>query len=182
MLSYEQKRKRASDLYDQGREAVVNYIVELETKLELMDERLKKLEAFLHQDSHNSHQPPSRDKSKKNYPSPNQQKSKRTTGGQPGHEGTTLKRVADPEYFEKHKVKQCSRCGKSLRHVNARSIVKRQVIDIPPMKAVVTEHQSETKCCPYCDTVNQVPFLHDVTKAVQYGNRIKSITTYLMQH
>lgn len=182
MLSYEQKRKRASALYDQGREAVVNYIVELETKLELMDERLKILEAILHQDSHNSHQPPSRDKSKKNYPSPNQQKSKRSTGGQPGHEGTTLKRVTKPDFVEKHSVERCSGCGKSLRHMNARSIVKRQVIDIPPVKAVVTEHQSETKCCPYCDTVNQAPFPDNVTKAVQYGNRIKSITTYLMQH
>jgi len=36
MPSYEQKRERASALYEQGREAVVNYIVELETKLEQM--------------------------------------------------------------------------------------------------------------------------------------------------
>jgi len=62
MPSYEQKRERASALYEQGREAVVNYIVELETKLEQMDERLKRLEAILHQDSHNSSQPPSNDK------------------------------------------------------------------------------------------------------------------------
>ncbi len=182
MQSDEQKRKRASELYDQGREAVINYIVELETKLELMEERLKKLEAFIHQDSHNSHQPPSSDREKKNYSSSNQQKSKRSTGGQPGHRGTTLKRIANPDFVEKHDVKQCSCCGKSLRHVKARCIDKRQVIDIPTLKAMVTEHQSETKCCPYCDTVTQAPFPDDVTKVVQYGNRIKSITTYLMQH
>lgn len=81
----EQKRKRASELYDQGREAVITYIVELETKLELMEERLKKLEAFVNQDSHNSHQPPSSDKHKKNYSTTEQKKSNRSTGGQPGY-------------------------------------------------------------------------------------------------
>lgn len=147
-----------------------------------LEGRIKELEARLNQDSHNSHQPPSSDKSRKNYPSTNQQKSKRSTGGQPGHEGTTLKRVAKPDVVEQHKVKRCSGCGKSLRHVKARSITRRQEIDIPPVQVVVTEHQCETKCCPYCDAVTQAPFPDNVTKAVQYGNRIKSITTYLMQH
>lgn len=165
-----------------GKDAQYDTIIKhLEARNKEHETRIKELEARLNQDSHNSHQPPSSDKSKKNYPSTNQQKSKRSTGGQPGHEGTTLKRVAQPDVIEKHKVKRCSSCGKSLHHVKARSLTKRQVIDIPPVQVVVTEHQSETKCCPYCDTVTQAPFPDDITKAVQYGNRIKSITTYLMQ-
>ena len=170
-------------------EVVAEFVVQMMEKdaqrdalIKHLEARIKELEARLNQDSHNSHQPPSSDKNKKNYPSTNQQKSKRSSGGQPGHEGTTLKRIAHPDVVEKHTVRQCSGCGKSLRHVKARSIAKRQVIDIPPVKAVVTEHQSETKCCPYCDTVTHAPFPDNVTKVVQYGNRIKSITTYLMQH
>lgn len=54
MQSDEQKRKRASDIYDQGRDAVVHKIVELETKVEMIGEHLKKLEARVNQDSHNS--------------------------------------------------------------------------------------------------------------------------------
>ena len=147
-----------------------------------LEARVKELEARLNQDSHNSHQAPSSDKTKKNYPTPSQQKSKRSTGGQPGHKGTTLKRIANPDLVKKHIVKQCSCCGKSLRHVKARFIDKRQVIDIPPLKAIVTEHQSETKCCPNCYTVTKAPFPDNVTKAVQYGNNIKSITNYLTHY
>jgi transposase len=161
---------------------VVDLVIQLMERNDQFETQIKELEARLNQDSHNSHQPPSSDKIKQKYPSTNQQKSKRPSGGQVGHKGTTLKRVAHPDVVEKHSVERCSGCGKSLRHVQARSITKRQVIDVPPVKAVVTEHQSETKCCPYCDTVTQAPFPEDVTKVVQYGNRIKSITTYLMQY
>lgn len=157
-------------------------IIRLEARNKDLETRIKELESRLNQDSHNSHQPPSSDKTKKNYPTPNHQKSKRSTGGQPGHKGTSLKRIAHPDIVKKHKVKQCSCCGKSLCHVKARSITKRQVIDIPPLKAVVTEHQSETKCCPDCDAVTQAPFPDNVTKAVQYGNNIKSITNYLTHY
>lgn len=170
-------------------EVIVEFVIQsmekdaqYDTIIKHFEARIKELEARLNQDSHNSHQPPSSDKSKKNYPSTNRQKSKRSSGGQSGHKGTTLKRVAKPDNIEKHRVEQCSGCGKSLRHVKARSIERRQEIDIPPVKVVVTEHQSETKCCPYCDTVTQASFPDNITKAVQYGNHIKSITTYLMQH
>jgi transposase len=181
MLSYEQKRERASALYDQGREAVVNYIVELETKLELMDERLKKLEALLHQDSHNSSQPPSNDKNKK-YRTPARIKSNRSSGGQSGHKGTTLKRVAKADTIIEHKVSNCSYCGKSLKTIEPDSVSSRQVIDIPPMQQIVTEHRVEEKSCPSCHHVTQASFPADVTKSVQYGKQIKSIATYLMQY
>jgi|GEM_PF-4422749 len=49
MQSDERKRKRASDIYDQGRDAVVHKIVERETKVEMIGEHLKKLEARVHQ-------------------------------------------------------------------------------------------------------------------------------------
>jgi hypothetical protein len=61
MLNYEQRCKRASDIYDQGLEAVINYIVHLEIKIEVLEERLKTIEARLNQDSHNSSHPPSSD-------------------------------------------------------------------------------------------------------------------------
>ena len=130
MLSYEQKRKRASDIFDQGRELVINYIVHLEIKIEVMEERLKMIEARLNQDNHNSSLPPSSD-GLNHFPKNSRKKSKRPSGGQKGHNGTTLKISDMPDTVIVHTVKKCSWCGYSLKKVESLHHDKRQVIDIP---------------------------------------------------
>lgn len=181
MITLEERRKRASDIYDQGREAVVNHIVELELKIESMDDRLKRIEALLNQDSHNSHKPPSSDRTK-SYSDVPKKKSSRSPGGQHGHEGSTLKRVAEPDTIIRHTVSECTTCGHSLTTVNAHGIKRRQVIDLPPITRVVTEHEAESKLCPQCGEVSHAAFPAEATKAVQYGARIKAIACYLLQH
>lgn len=181
MITIEQRRKRASDIYDQGREAVVNHIVELELKIESMDDRLRRIEALLNQDSHNSSKPPSSDMTK-NYSNGSKKKSPRSSGGQHGHEGSTLKRSATPDLIVRHSVDECMQCGHSLTKVKAHSIKKRQVIDVPPITPVVTEHQAESKSCPHCGEVSHAPFPSAIPKAVQYGETIKAIASYLMQY
>ena len=181
MLNYEQRCKRASDIYDQGREAVINYIVHLEIKIEVMEERLKMIEARLNQDSHNSSLPPSSD-GMNHYTKNSRKKSKRSTGGQKGHDGTTLKRSSTPDTVIVHTVIKCSRCGCSLKRVESLYKDKRQVIDIPRIETTVTEHQAETKSCPHCGEVTQASFPEYVTKAVQYGINLKTISVYLRQY
>lgn len=181
MITLEQRRKRASDLYDQGREVVVNHIVELELKIESMDDRLKRIEAMLNQDSHNSSKPPSSDTRKK-YPSTPKSKESRSPGGQHGHEGSTLKRVATPDAVVRHTPDTCATCGHSLRQEKPLMTRKRQVIDLPPITRVVTEHQAESKSCPHCGDITHAPFPPEAVKIVQYGARIKSIASYLMQY
>ncbi len=181
MKSLEQRRKHASEIFDQGREAVVNYIVELEIKIEMLDERLKRLEAILHKDSHNSSLPPSSD-GLNHYPKSSREKSNHSPGGQKGHPGSTLKRSSTPETVIVYSVDKCSRCGCSLKKVAPTDHDIRQVMDIPLLKLTITEHQSESKTCPHCGTTTQASFPEGITKAVQYGENIKTVGVYLMQY
>jgi len=95
----------------------------------------------------------------KKYRTPARIKSNRTSGGQSGHKGTTLKRVAKADTIIEHKVSNCSYCGKSLKTIEPDSVSSRQVIDIPPMQQIVTEHRVEEKSCPSCHHVTQASFL-----------------------
>ena len=58
----------------------------------------------------------------------------------------------------KHRPARCSCCGKSLKKAPVTAVERRQVIDIPPVKAVTTEHQMLTvKCGCGCETKAQAP-------------------------
>jgi transposase len=162
-------------------EQVADLVLKLFDRVDMLEARIVDLEARLNQDSHNNSKPPSSDTTK-NYTNDSKKKSSRSSGGQHGHEGSTLKRVATPDQVILHSVDECTHCGHSLLTVKAQSIKKRQVIDVPPITPVVTEHQAESKSCPHCGVVSQAQFPSAVTKAVQYGETIKAIASYLMQY
>ena len=83
-------------------------IRELREKLELVLSQLAKKE--VKKDSHNSHNPPSQDKSTHEKKSL-RKKTGRKSGGQKGHKGHYLAMTDNPD--EKHIVKSdyCSKCG-----------------------------------------------------------------------
>ena len=188
-------REKFLKLYDQGPDATFNFVSSLLTaissmqdqintlvvEVEQLKERNKTLEARLNQDSHNSSLPPSSDKFKQ-HSSTKQGKSNRSSGGQKGHNGITLKRSAHPDITLIHSVDACGHCGDSLKDVAAVDRESRQVVDIPPMKVIVTDHVAETKICPHCKAITHAHFPDGVTKAVQYGRNLKGVAVYLMQH
>jgi transposase len=59
---------------------------------------------------------------------------------------------------------------------------RRQVIDLPEPRPVVTEHQVVHKVCPQCQTVTAGEFPADVTQPVQYGPRAKATAVYLQTY
>lgn len=76
---------------------------------------------------------------------------------------------------------QCQHCGASLPG-RAESFKRRQVVDTPPLKLEVTEHQAEQKTCHICGTCNKASFPEGVNRPVQYGPMIKALAVYMNQY
>lgn len=104
-------------------------------------------------------------------------------GEQGGHEGNTLYLQADPDEVILHPVTACQHCQKDLHEQAPLSLMRRQVIDLPPKRAHIIEHQSESKLCPACHQLTQAPFPQGVNAAVQYGPAFAALGVYLVhQH
>jgi transposase len=175
----------------QGEGAVVELFAEvgqqvgtLARHVETQAAALKDLQARLGKTSANSSKPPSSD----GYAQPKRTTSLRKPGqkprgGQPGHEGDTLKRVATPERTEVHPVVACHQCGIDLLDVAVTTHEERQVFDIPAIRIEVTAHRAEVKTGPGCGAENRGVFPVGVTGWVQYGPGVKTWATYFQtQH
>lgn len=166
------------EAYRQGEAAVIALF---QTTILAMVERIQKLEDQLAKNSRNSGKPPSSDGYDQPVPRPKslRKRSRRKSGGQPGHPGETLKAVEKPDFIKVHRVHECQHCGQSLQRRKAMGHEKRQVFDLPKVQMKVTEHRAEIKTCSGCGKETRAPFPQEVSKAVQYGPEIKSQMAYL---
>jgi len=175
----------------EGEEAMVELVArvgqqveELARELETQAAALKEMQARLGKTSANSSKPPSSD----GYAKPKRttslrQPGQKPLGGQPGHRGDTLERVAVPDQTELHPVVACGQCGASLAAVAVTAHEERQVFDLPAIRIEVTAHRIEVKTCPGCGAENRGVFPVGVTGLVQYGPGVKTWATYFQtQH
>jgi len=146
--------------------------------------RVAELERRFGLHSGNSSKPPSSD-------GPNQPRRTRSlrepsdkpTGGQPGHPGKTLRRVAEPDVTVDHFPAACGGCGAALDAAAARDPIARQVFDLPePQPLVVTQHRAFVCRCPGCGTQTRAAFPEGVAAPVQYGPRIAAFVVYLLHY
>jgi transposase len=163
--------------YDKGKEAVVVLFYETFSKLA---ERIQKLEDQIAKNSSNSGKPPSSDGLKKK-PKSLRHKSGKKSGGQPGHPGSTLKMVDNPDHIQIHRIERCQYCHANLERVEASGYERRQVTEVPKPKVEVTEHQAEIKDCPDCHRRSKGEFPVEVSQPVQYGAGIKAQMVYFNQ-
>jgi transposase len=152
----------------------------LREQVTLLSERISALEAQLAKDSHNSHLPPSSDRFGRQPKSLRKQSGKQP-GGQAGHAGNTLKLSETPDLVIMHPVDYCQHCQRDLREVESLHVERRQVIDLPPKRVLVIEHQAHQKCCPHCQQISLAAFPEDVRAPVQYGAAIGAVGVYLVQ-
>lgn len=97
-------------------------------------------------DSHNSHQPPSRDHFQKLKKTKSlREKTFRQVGGQPRHVGSNLKWFSEPNEVKTNILNNCLNCKNSLKEVNPLGSEKRQVIDLIPPKLNAIEYHSKKR-------------------------------------
>jgi transposase len=100
------------------------------------------------------------------------------SGGQPGHTGSTLAQIPTPNRIVEHAPAFCLQCGRALPDKLPESLGARQVIDLPEIKPVVTEHRIYGKQCS-CGCFNKGTFPDEARSPVCYGPNIRAIIAYL---
>src|SRR5208282_757244 len=104
--------------------------------------------------------------------SSNSGKPGKTSGGQVGHAGGTLKQVAKPDVVERHEAQACRHCLAGLTAAMVKGVEKRQVFDLPEPRLDVTEHQAMIYRCACCRGLTTAAFPEGVASPAQYGPRV----------
>lgn len=173
--AFEQDEAAVVDLFHD----VARQMAEFAQQLAKQGEALQALQARLAKDSRNSSKPPSSDGLGKVKRTESLRKSgDKPNGGQPGHDGHTLRASEPPDQIETHAAETCAHCRASLAGIEASGYEERQVFDIPAIRIEVTAHRAEVKICPSCGTKNKGDFPASVTQAVQYGAAVKTWAAY----
>jgi transposase len=154
-------------------------VLELRSVVDVLRAEVAELKRQLGQHSRNSSRPPSSD-SPFSRPAPKslRRKSGRKPGGQPGHPGSTLALVDNPNERKRHEPGPCTGCGASLADAPEVGMERRQVFDLPPMTVRVIEHQLIARRCG-CGRTSCGAAPAGVAAPVQYGPRITAIVLYL---
>ena len=159
-------RAEAEAVYDSGREACVQFILDLAGRVREMDERLSRLEVAARQDSRTSSTPPSMDPPKTRAERRAEARAKakelmrsegerRAAGGQSGHRGAgrDLKPEDQVDEIVDHYPDACGGCGRLFadeqRGPGGR-FGRHQVCELPPISVIVTEHRTHQLRCREC--------------------------------
>jgi transposase len=165
------------ELWERTPLAIRAYIETLEGQVQTLtsivhtfQEQVRTLEERLNQTSRNSSRPPSSDPPRPQRP--RCPPGKRRRGGQSGHPGHTRTLVPAEAVDEVVVLKpqQCRRCHAPLSGDDA-SPFRHQVIEIPPLKPVITEYQWHQLPCPACGETTRAPWPADVPSGT-YGPRV----------
>lgn len=144
-----------------------------------LNQKIKDLELRLGKDSHNSSKPPSSDGYKKK-PVVNQRiKTGKSMGGQPGHKSNSKPFHEHPDSVYYHLPNGCN-CG--VEHWEEKPSETFQVVDLPPIKAYVTEHRKIKYRCKNCGEEFSGEPPQSKGNKIQYGTKVRSLAAYLNQY
>jgi transposase len=153
-------------------------IMLLREQLAGLQSQVADLAAQVKMNSQNSSKPPSSDGLGKPAPKSLRVRSGRKPGRPKGQPGATMQLTGHPDKRVRHRPARCRCCGKSLKGAPETGMERRQVIDIPPVRPVVTEHQILTLKCG-CGEETRAEAPAGVAAPVQYGPRVMGAGVYL---
>jgi transposase len=166
-------RAEAEAVYDAGREACVEFVLELtsgyETQIARLEERIRRLEEQARRDSRTSSKPPSLDppKTRQQRRAEARAKAKELlakrgetkgeAGGQEGHPGAGREHAAEDQVDEivSHYPHACRGCGREFFEDEQRPggrFGRHQVCELPPISVLLVEHRTHRLRCPQCGT------------------------------
>jgi transposase len=156
---------------------------ELKTLVVQLSEKVKRLEEEINllrngRNSKTSSTPPSHDIGRSNSKSLRTQ-SGRKSGGQPGHNGSTLKMKEVPDKIVDYMPGFCRSCGTDLQNEAATISDRKQEVVIPPIEVQYVEHRSHSKTCPDCGIVCTAALPGHLKAPIQYGRGVCALITYL---
>ena len=162
-------------------------VEQLRTSVQKLGAKVAELEAKLGQNSGNSSAPPSRDPAAERARQAEERAgrqrraggAKRKRGKQKGAKDFGLQMSANPDVVVEHRPSCCEACGEALGEDAEEGYGARQVVDVPPVSPVVTEHRAY-RCRCRCGHVTSGAFPEDVRAPVSYGRRAKAIVAYLL--
>ncbi len=160
-------------------EVLTSRLEQAENKIAVLELENAGLKARLNSNSENSSRPPSSDGYQKKPAFPKKKNGKQ--GGQPGHKGSTLHQVDNPDKIVSCKPNSCS-CGHGFKEEELILSEKRQVFDLPKPKLEITEYQIHKAVCPECGLTHKGSAPQGVKAPTQYGNGVKSYVVMLNVH
>jgi transposase len=156
-------RSEAEAIYDAGRDACVQFIVDLAARVQLLEERLSRLEAAARQDSLTSSRPPSSDPPKTRAQRRAEARARakelmrregeqRNAGGQRGHRGAgrDLKPEDHIDEIVDHYPQACAGCGRQFddeQRTPTGRFGRHQIAELPPLGVTRTEHRTHPLRC-----------------------------------
>ena len=154
---------------------------ELHQLIKSLEEQIASLTAQLDQkkrNSHNSSKPPSSD----GYAKPNPQSLRPTdtgkkAGGQPGHQGKSLKIEDAVDQHQPHYPSKCENCP-HREECNGRVKERRYEVDVEVRRNVVCHEQMEMEC-PLSGETLTGEFPKNVTGTKQYGSNLQAFAVGL---
>jgi transposase len=172
-------RSEAEAIYDAGRDACAEFLIELsgrhERRVAELEERVRRLEEQLRRDSRNSSSPPSQDppKTRAERRAEARERAKawakregetRKPGGQLGHRGSGRRLLPEDRVDEivDHYPDACRGCGRGFTEDERRPgkrFGRHQVAELPPIAVLHFEHRTHHLRCAGCGkrTAAQLP-------------------------
>lgn len=151
-------------------------MVEVLKTVEVLKEEIRLLKNG--KNSGTSHTPPSHQIGRSNAKSL-RERTDRKTGGQLGHEGTTLKIKEVPDETIDYIPDYCKECGQDLQQIPSLLQESRHEVVIPPIQVRYVEHRSYSKVCTHCGKFCSAALPNHLTAPIQYGPSVCALVSYL---